>query len=158
MNRPARIEGSAVIASTRVRTSRLNRPGTSLMKTAQLIPTGMVMASEMVIWISVPTMACSAPPLSSGSVGAGLGQVLGVEVGVAERVPALEEDVADHPDQHAEQQGGDGVHHHRGQPEIPPPEITREITPLSRPGSEAPTVRAWSRRPSAPRTKLRREL
>ena len=63
MNRPATIDGSAVIASTMVRTNRANRPGNSLRKTAQVRPSGTVMTSAMVIMLSVPTIACRMPPI-----------------------------------------------------------------------------------------------
>ena len=42
MNSPATIEGSAVIASTTVRTIRANLPPTSVMKTAVPMPSGSV--------------------------------------------------------------------------------------------------------------------
>ena len=47
MNRPATIDGSAVIASTTVRTMRANRPPTSVMKTAVPMPSGSVIAIAM---------------------------------------------------------------------------------------------------------------
>ena len=49
MNRPATMEGRAVIASTMVRTKREKRPGISLRYTAAAIPSGIVMTSAMVI-------------------------------------------------------------------------------------------------------------
>ncbi len=57
MNKPATIDGSAVIASTIVRTKRAKRPPISLRKSAVTMPSGMEMASAMLIWISVPMIA-----------------------------------------------------------------------------------------------------
>ena len=56
-------------ASTIVRTKRENLPGTSERKSAAVIPSGIVMASATEISIKVPTIACAAPPLVSGSSG-----------------------------------------------------------------------------------------
>ena len=69
MKRPATIDGSAVIASTTVRTTLANRPPTSVMKIAVPMPSGSVIATAMPTWISEPTMACSTPPLSKASFG-----------------------------------------------------------------------------------------
>ena len=69
MNRPATIEGRAVIASTTVRTTRANRPPTSVMNTAVPMPRGSVMASAMPSWMSEPTIACRTPPCSKPSLG-----------------------------------------------------------------------------------------
>ncbi len=69
MNRPATIDGSAVIASTIVRTNCAKRPPTSFRNSAVTMPSGIEMASAMLIWISVPTIACATPPTSSPSSG-----------------------------------------------------------------------------------------
>src|SRR5262249_17492511 len=69
MNRPATIDGSAVIASTTVRTGPARRLRVSLMKTAHKRPSGTVnrLASEMIT--RDPTMACLIPPFDNGSSG-----------------------------------------------------------------------------------------
>src|SRR6478752_1330045 len=69
MKSPATIEGSAVIASTTVRTTLAKRPGTSVMKIAVPMPSGRVIATAMPTWISDPTTACSTPPRSKPSFG-----------------------------------------------------------------------------------------
>lgn len=63
------MDGSAVIASTIVRTNLENAPRTSLRYTAQVSPKGTVTASAMAICSSVPTTACRIPPCVSGSSG-----------------------------------------------------------------------------------------
>ena len=68
-NRPATTDGSAVIASTTVRTRRENGPGNSLRNTAQVIPSGTVITNAIEISISVPATPCSTPPLVNGSSG-----------------------------------------------------------------------------------------
>ncbi len=62
MNRPATIEGSAVIASTRVRTGRAIRPPTSDMKTAAAMPSGTANSVARPSCSSEPTTAWIAPP------------------------------------------------------------------------------------------------
>ena len=69
MNRPARIDGSAVIASTIVRTSRPARLRVSLRNTAQASPSGTVITSAIAMMISVPTIAWRMPPSSAGRAG-----------------------------------------------------------------------------------------
>ena len=69
MNRPARIDGSAVMASTTVRTNRENRLLISLRNTAVDRPSGTVMAMAMPMMMSVPTMAWPMPPTVMGSAG-----------------------------------------------------------------------------------------
>ena len=69
MNSPARIEGSAVMASTTVRTNRENRLLISLRNTAPAMPSGTVMAMAMPSMMSVPTMAWPMPPTVTGSSG-----------------------------------------------------------------------------------------
>lgn len=67
--RPATIEGSAVIASTIVRTNRENRPGIWFRYTAQARPSGTVIARAMAIMVRVPSIAWAMPPWVSGSSG-----------------------------------------------------------------------------------------
>jgi hypothetical protein len=61
MNRPATMDGSAVMASEIVRTNLAKRPPTSLRNTAVVIPRGIVMTRAIEIWINVPTIACAIP-------------------------------------------------------------------------------------------------
>ena len=56
MNRPATIDGSAVIASVMVRTSRVKAPGISLRKTAQARPSGITMTRAIAMMMSVPRL------------------------------------------------------------------------------------------------------
>ncbi len=72
MNRPATIDGSAVIASAMVRTSRVSGPRVSLRNMAQAIPSGTVMIRAIVIMNNVPIMACRMPPTVMGSSGPAL--------------------------------------------------------------------------------------
>ena len=88
MNRPATIEGSAVIASTTVRTNRANLPPTSVMNTAVPMPSGSVIATAMPSWMSVPTIACRMPPLVERRRGPDAAMSLGEEVQVQQRLPA----------------------------------------------------------------------
>ncbi len=62
MNRPATIDGSAVIASTSVRTGRAIRPPTSDMKTAAAMPSGTANSVARPSCSSEPTTAFRAPP------------------------------------------------------------------------------------------------
>uniref|UniRef100_A0A6J7PZE2 Unannotated protein n=1 Tax=freshwater metagenome TaxID=449393 RepID=A0A6J7PZE2_9ZZZZ len=72
MKRPARIEGSAVIAVTTLRTSPRIRLRVSLRKTAQARPRGTVTTSAIETMMTVPSIACRIPPFSSGSSGPAL--------------------------------------------------------------------------------------
>ena len=56
MNKPATIDGRAVMASEIVRTNRAKRPPISLRNTAVVIPSGIVMTRAIEIWMSVPTI------------------------------------------------------------------------------------------------------
>ena len=69
MKRPARISGSAVMASMTVRTMLAKRPPTSERYTAVARPSGSEMAMAMAISIRVPTIAWRIPPCESGAVG-----------------------------------------------------------------------------------------
>src|SRR6185312_17052218 len=69
MNSPATMEGSAVIASTTVRTNRASGPLVSLRYTAPASPSGTVMINAMVISMRVPVAACTMPPTVSGYSG-----------------------------------------------------------------------------------------
>ncbi len=62
MKRPATMDGSAVIASTRVRTGRAIRPPTSDMKTAAEMPSGTANRVARPSCSSEPMIAWSAPP------------------------------------------------------------------------------------------------
>ena len=69
MKRPATIDGSAVIASTTVRTIFANRPPTSVMNTAVPMPSGSVMTSAIPSWMQEPRIAWSTPPWSRAAFG-----------------------------------------------------------------------------------------
>ena len=69
MNNPARIDGSAVIAVTTVRTNPVARLLVSFKYTAHATPSGTVRTSEIAVMISVPAMAWVIPPTFSGSLG-----------------------------------------------------------------------------------------
>ena len=72
MNRPARMEGSAVIAVTTVRTRPAARFFVSFRNTAHINASGTVMISASEVMISVPTTAWVTPPTLSGSSGPAL--------------------------------------------------------------------------------------
>ena len=69
MNRPAMISGSAVIASTMVRTGRASGPPTSTRNSAANTPSGTAITVAIAICSSDPTSACTMPPDVSGSSG-----------------------------------------------------------------------------------------
>ena len=62
MNRPATIDGIALIASVSIRTGIASLPPTSLRNTAVMMPSGTDMSAESPTTSSVPTIACHAPP------------------------------------------------------------------------------------------------
>ena len=69
MKSPATIEGSALIASTSIRTGRAIVPPTSLRNTAVANASGTEMSVAMPTCSSVPMMACEAPPWDKESSG-----------------------------------------------------------------------------------------
>ena len=63
------ISGSAVIASTMVRTGRASAPPTSTRNSAASTPSGTAISVAIAICSSDPTSACTMPPEVSGSSG-----------------------------------------------------------------------------------------
>ena len=69
MNSPATIVGTALIASTTVRTTRASVPRTSLRYTAVAMPSGTLSSIEIATCSRVPIIAAKMPPWLSGASG-----------------------------------------------------------------------------------------
>ena len=69
MNRPAMIEGTPLIASTKIRTGRRSGPPISFRNTAHRKPSGTEIRMARPTCSSVPTMACVAPPIVADDSG-----------------------------------------------------------------------------------------
>ena len=69
MNSPATIDGIPLMASTRTRVTRANRPVDWVRWTAVMSPSGVASRVARPTCSTVPMIACSAPPTVAGSDG-----------------------------------------------------------------------------------------
>ena len=115
MNRPATIDGSPLMASTKIRTGRRNRLRVSLRNTAVARASGTVITSARPTCSQAADDGVRAAALGGGHGGGDAALVLGEEVG-PQCGQALDDHVADQPQQRRQQDHGPRRDRHGRQP------------------------------------------